>query len=78
MLHYLRTVEKVPQIEKRVQYIAALYMSDIHLVVRPEIKTFADLNGRKVGFNVPGAGPSVTAPIIFQRLGVKVEPVFVV
>lgn len=77
VLHHLRTVEKIPQIEKRVQYIAALYMSEIHLVVRPEIRSIEDLNGRKIGFNVPGAGPSVTAPIIFQRLGVKVEPVFV-
>lgn len=77
VLHHLRTVEKINQIEKRVQYIAPLYLSEVHLVVRPEIRNIGDLNGKKVGFNVPGSGPSVTAPIIFQRLNVKVEPVLV-
>jgi TRAP transporter TAXI family solute receptor len=77
VLHHLRTVEKIDQIEKRVQYLTALYLSEVHLVVRPEIKTIQDLAGKKVGFNVPGAGPTVTAPIIFQRLNIKVEPVYV-
>ena len=77
VLYHLRTVEKLNQIEKRIHYIAALYLSEIHLVVRPEITSIADLAGKKVGFNVAGAGPTVTAPIIFQRLNVKVEPVYV-
>ena len=77
-VHYhLRTVEKINQIEKRVHYIAALYLSEVHLVVRPEIKSIQDLAGKKVGFNVQGAGPTVTAPIIFQRLNVAVDPVYV-
>lgn len=77
VLHHLRTVDRIPQVEKRVQYIAALYLSEIHLVVRPEIRTISDLAGKKIGFNVAGAGPTVTAPIIFQRFNVKVEPVFI-
>ena len=77
VLHHLRTVDKINQIEKRIHYIAALYLSEIHLVVRPEISSIEDLAGKKVGFNVAGAGPTVTAPIIFQRLNVKVEPVYI-
>lgn len=77
VLHHLRTVENINQIEKRVHYIAALYMSEIHILVRPEIKTIQDLAGKKVSFNVAGAGPTVTAPIIFQKLNVKVEPVYI-
>ena len=75
VLHYLRTVEKIPQIEKRVQFVAALHVSEIHLVVRPEIKSIEGLAGKKVGFNVVGSGPTVSAPIIFDRLNLKVEPV---
>ena len=77
VLYHLRTTEKINQIEKRVQFIAALHLSEVHLVVRPEIKSIEDLAGKKVGFNVLGAGPTITAPIIFQRLNIKVEPVYV-
>jgi len=77
VLQYLRNVEKIPQVERRVQYIAALYHSEVHLVVRNDVKGISDLAGKKVGFNVAGAGPTVTAALIFQRLNVKVEPVYV-
>jgi TRAP-type uncharacterized transport system substrate-binding protein len=45
--------------------------------VRADINSFKDLEGKKISFHTPGAGASVTAPILFQRLGVKVVPVYV-
>ena len=77
VFEHFRTVDKIPNIERRVMYISEMYISEVHVLVRPEINSFADLAGKKVGFHTPGAGPSVTAPILFQRMGVKVEPVFV-
>lgn len=77
VFEHFRTVEKIPNIERRVMFISEMYISEIHVLVRPEIKSFKDLEGKKVSFHTPGAGPSVTAPIIFQRMGVKVEPVFI-
>lgn len=77
VLHYLRTVEKIPQVEKRVHFVTALGTSDVHLLARAEIKSVRDLAGKRVGFNVQGAGPTITAPIIFDTLGVRVEPVYV-
>jgi len=77
VFEHFRTVEKIPNIERRVHYISEMYISEIHVLVRPEINSFKDLEGKKVSFHTPGAGPSVTAPIIFQRLGVKVEPVYI-
>ena len=47
------------------------------MVVRPEINSIKDLEGKKVSFHTAGAGPSTTGPILFKRLGVKVEPVYV-
>jgi TRAP-type uncharacterized transport system substrate-binding protein len=70
-------VEKIPNIERRVNFISEMYISELHVLVRPEINSFKDLEGKKVSFHTPGAGPSVTGPILFQRLGVKVEPVYI-
>lgn len=77
VFEHFRTAEKIPNIEKRVQFISEMYISEIHVLARPEIKSFKDLEGRKVAFHTPGAGPSITGPILFQRMGVKVEPVFI-
>jgi len=77
VFEHFRNVEKIPNIEKRVNFISEMYISELHVLVRPEINSFKDLEGKKVSFHTPGAGPSVTGPILFQRLGIKVEPVYV-
>jgi len=77
VFEHFRNVEKIPNIEKRVNFISEMYISELHVLVRPEINSFKDLNGKKVSFHTPGAGPSVTGPILFQRLGIKVEPVYI-
>ena len=77
VFEHFRNVEKIPNIDKRVNFISEMYISELHVLVRPEINSFKDLEGKKVSFHTPGAGPSVTGPILFQRLGIKVEPVYV-
>lgn len=77
VFEHFRNVEKIPNIEKRINFISEMYISELHVLVRPEINSFKDLEGKKVSFHTPGAGPSVTGPILFQRLGIKVEPVYV-
>ena len=77
VFEHFRTVDKIPNIERRVNFISEMYISELHVLVRPEINSFKDLEGKKVSFHTPGAGPSVTGPILFQRLGIKVEPVYV-
>lgn len=64
-------------IDQRINYISELFEGELHIFARPEIKSLADLEGKKVGFNTKGAGPTVTGPILFDRLGIHVEPVFV-
>jgi TRAP-type uncharacterized transport system substrate-binding protein len=68
---------KVNNIDRRINYIAQFYVGELHVYARPEIKRIEDLAGKKVGFNTKGAGPTVTGPILFERLGIKVEPQFV-
>lgn len=64
-------------IEQRINYISQMHNTDFYVLARPEITSVEDLAGKKVGFHVKGSGPSVTGPMVFERLGVAVEPVFI-
>jgi TRAP-type uncharacterized transport system substrate-binding protein len=68
---------KASNVDRRVNYISQMYVGELHVYARPEIKTLHDLEGKKVGFHTKGAGPTITGPILFERLGIKVEPVFI-
>jgi TRAP transporter TAXI family solute receptor len=76
VLDHFKHVEKIPNIEKRIHYVTELYIGDIHILVRPEINSYKDLEGKKVSFHSPGSGAATSAPVIFRRLGVKVEAVY--
>jgi TRAP-type uncharacterized transport system substrate-binding protein len=64
-------------IERRINYISEMYISEFHVYARPEIKSMQDLAGKKVGFNTKGSAAGITGKIVFERLGIKVEPVFI-
>jgi len=68
---------EVRNIEQRVNYISQMHNTEFYVLTRAEFKSLQDLAGKKVGFHVKGSGPSVTGPIVFERMGVKVEPVFI-
>ncbi len=72
-----RRNRKASNIERRVHYISQMYIGELHVFARHDIKSIKDLEGKKVGFNTKGAGPTITGPILFERLGVNVEPVFI-
>ena len=76
VLDYFKNVEKIPGIERRVNYVIPMFQGEFHLFVRPEIKTIQDLAGKKVGFNTVGSAANYTGNIVFERLGIKVEQVF--
>ncbi len=69
--------QKDPQLyadlEKRVHYITKLYNSELHVLARQEIRTFADLKGKKVNFNLKNSQVDVTADRVFNMLKLKVE-----
>ena len=69
--------KKATNVERRVNYISQMYVGELHVYARGEIQTLKDLEGKKVGFHTKGAGPTITGPILFERLGIKVEPVFI-
>lgn len=77
VLDHFKTVEKIPNIDRRINFISEMAVTEVHLVVRPEINSIKDLEGKKVSFHTKGAGSSTTAPIVFRRLGINVEPVYI-
>jgi len=77
VLDYFKNVERIPNIEKRINFISEMAISETHVVVRPEINSFKDLQGKKVSLGAKGAGQSTTGPIVFKRLGVTPEFVYV-
>jgi TRAP-type uncharacterized transport system substrate-binding protein len=60
-------------IEQSVQYITKLYNSEFHVLARNDIKSFDDLRGKKVSFNLKDSQTEVTADIIFNMLKIDVE-----
>lgn len=67
----------VSNIDKRINYISQMYVSETYLYVRPEIQSIQDLEGKTVGLHVKGAGQTTSGPILFERMGVKPNFVFV-
>lgn len=74
-LEQFRTL--VPNVDQRISYILNLFPSDLHIFVRPEIRSLADLNGKKVNFNTPGTTAAYSGPLIFDRLKLDVEKTFI-
>src|ERR1700675_1881724 len=68
---------QVPQIQQRITYLLSLFPSELHIFVRPEIKSLQDLEGKKVNFNTQGTAAAYSGPLIFSRLGLNVEKMFI-
>lgn len=72
-LAYAQASHLFPDGLSRVQYICKLYDNDVHVCARPEIRSLADLDGKPVNIDVPGAGTNVTARAVFAALGIAPE-----
>jgi len=49
----------LPFIERRLVYILNLFPSELHVFVRPEIGSLADLKGKTVNFNTKAPQPPI-------------------
>lgn len=77
VLEYYRTELATPRLAERVNYIAPLFHAEVHVCAKPEYKTLHDLSGKRVAFNTRGSAANLTGQIVFRRLGITVQPVFV-
>jgi uncharacterized protein len=60
-------------IEQSVQYITKLYNSEFHVLARRDIRSYDDLKGQKVSFNLKDSQTEVSAQIIFDMLKLDVQ-----
>jgi uncharacterized protein len=60
-------------IEQRVQYITKLYNSEFQVLARSDIKSYDDLRGKKVNFNLKDSQTEVTADTVFNYLNLPVQ-----
>ncbi len=63
-----------PGVGSAVTYIAKLYDEEIHILVRPEIRTMADLAGKRVNVDDRGSGTAMTASLVFSQLQIPIQP----
>ncbi|HLN07982.1 MAG TPA: C4-dicarboxylate ABC transporter substrate-binding protein [Xanthobacteraceae bacterium] len=77
ILEQLKKERKIANIGERVNYMMPLFPAEVHVFVRPEIARLEDLAGKPVNFNTAGTAAAYSGPIIFERLGIKVQPRFV-
>ncbi len=75
VFEYFRTVRHTPNLQRRVQYIIRLPISELHILARDDVHSLQDLSGKKVNFGPEGTGASLTGTIVFQRLGIHVQQV---
>jgi len=73
VLDHFKKDPKIGDIDKRINYLMHLFPSELHVFVRPEIKSLEDLAGKPVNFNTRGTAAAYSGPLIFDRLGIKVD-----
>jgi TRAP transporter TAXI family solute receptor len=60
-------------LEQRIHYITKLYNAEFHVLAREEIKTFDDLRGKRVSFNLKDSQTHITADNVFNILQLDVQ-----
>jgi TRAP-type uncharacterized transport system substrate-binding protein len=64
-------------VRMHIAYLLNLFPSELHIFVRPEIKSLQDLAGKKVNFNTPGTAAAYSGPLMFSRLGINITKTFI-
>jgi len=68
---------QVPDVQQRITYILNLFPQEVQILARPEVNSLRDLAGKKVNFNTQGTAAAFTGPMIFSRLGIDIQKMFI-
>jgi len=72
VLENLRNQGSAKWLPNQLRYLAKLYDSDAHILVRDDIEKIQDLTGKTVNFGPNGSASEITAANIFSQLGISV------
>ncbi len=75
ILSYYKKSGEIGNIADRLRYITRLFNEELHVLVPKKIKKLEDLRGKKVNFSDAGSGTEMSGRLIFDALGIEVEPV---
>lgn len=78
VLSFLKRTEQSQyrSIDRRIRYVTKLYNEEFHLLAGPGIEQISDLAGKIVNFDNQGSGTAMTASLVFEKLGVAVNPAY--
>jgi TRAP-type uncharacterized transport system substrate-binding protein len=63
-------------IEQRVQYVAKLLNSELHLLAPKSVKGYEDLQGKKVNLWKPASVTAAVTSSVFKLLDIDIQPVY--
>lgn len=72
ILQFLDQTRQYPNARSQIRYVSHIYNQKVYLLARKEIKTIADLRGRKLVVLSREAGSHITATTLFGLLGIDV------
>lgn len=75
VLSFSRRQNLHANIAQRIRYITKLYNEEVHVLAGKNIRQLSDLSGKKVNVDVAGSGTAMTASVLFDALGLKIEAV---
>ena len=76
-LDYLEKKGIASNIKKQFTFITKLYNEEMHVVAHKSIRSVHDLEGKTVAVDLPNGGTFITSIIVFERLGIKANFVYI-
>src|ERR1700749_2159697 len=70
-LDYLEKKGFAKDIKKQFTYVTKLYNEEMYVIASKSVTNINQLNGKKVSVDLPNGGPFVTPAVVFERLGIK-------
>src|SRR6266851_3984286 len=76
-LDYLERKGFAKDIKKQFTYVTKLYNEEMYVIAPKSIRSLRDLEGKTVSVDLPNGGTFVTATVVFERLGIKPNFVYI-
>jgi TRAP transporter TAXI family solute receptor len=70
-LDYLEKKGFAKDIKKQFTYVTRLFNEEMYVIASKSVRSLSELNGKKVSVDLPNGGTFVTSAIVFERLGIK-------
>src|SRR6201994_4866602 len=72
-LDYLERKGFAKDIKKQFTYVTKLYNEEMYVIASKSVRSLADLNGKRVGVDLPNGSTFVTVLTVAERLGIKAD-----